>query len=122
MKYPKIEFRRIDPLQDYYSDRDGNLYSVAKMVDDTKGLKPFDAPIATMDLSGKIWDGSTLLELAFHCKKVSKADLRVPIIIGWDGSIVDGRHRLIKAIIQGRRTIQAVRMTWKPEPCKREQE
>lgn len=118
-KPPKLEFRNIEPLQDYFHDCDGNLYSVAKLVDDTKHLKPFDAPLASLDLSGRIWDGCDVNDLAFHCHKVFKADLRKPIIIAWDGTIADGRHRIIRAIIDGKRTIKAVRMTWKPEPCKR---
>jgi hypothetical protein len=118
MKPPKVEFRRIDALQDYYSDRDGNQYSVAKLVDDTKHLKPFDAPLASLDLSNRIWEGCDMFDLAFHCLKVKKADLNKPIIIGWDGCIADGRHRVIKALIEGKRTIKAVRMTWKPTPCK----
>jgi len=117
-KPPKLEHRRIDALQDYYSDVSGNLYSVAKLVDDTKHLKPFDAPLASLNLSDQIWSGCDMFDLAFHCKKVNKADLTKPIIIAWDGVIADGRHRVIKAIIQGKRTIKAVRMTWKPEPCK----
>jgi hypothetical protein len=119
MKYPKIEFRRIDALQDYYSDTNGDLYSVAKLVDDTKDLKSFDAPICTLNLSSEIWSGYNILDIAFHCKRVNKADLSKPIIIAWDGCIADGRHRVIKSIMQGKRTIKAVRMTWKPEPCKR---
>lgn len=119
-KPPKLEFRRIEALQDYYKDKDGNLYSVAKLIDDTKHLKPFDAPLATLDLSYRIWDGLDMFDLAFHVKKVNKADLTKPIIIAWDGLIADGRHRVIKAIITGERTIKAVRMTWKPDPCRKE--
>lgn len=119
-KPPKIRFGRIEPLQDYYKDGDGNLYSVAKLIDDTKHLKPFDAPVAGLDISGRIWSGCDMFDLAWHCNKVNKADLTKPIIIAWDGAIADGRHRIIKAIIQGKRTIKAVRMTWKPEPCSRE--
>lgn len=118
-KPPKISFGRIEPLQDYYRDGGGNLYSVAKLIDDTKSLKSFDAPLASLDLSGNIWNGCDMFDLAWHCNKVNKADLKKPIIIAWDGAIADGRHRVIKAIIEGKRTIKAVRMTWKPEPCRK---
>jgi len=57
--------------------------------------------------------------VAWHCKKVNAADLSKPIIIGWDGCIANGRHRVIKAVMLGKRTVKAVRMTWKPEPCKK---
>lgn len=116
-KPPKITFRDIDPLQDYY--RKGNeLYSVARLVDETKNLKPFAAPIAALNLSDVIWSDKTIFGIAFEVYKVMEADLSYPIILDWDGEIADGRHRLIKAIAEGKRTIQAVRMTWKIEPDK----
>lgn len=115
MKPPKITFRRTDPLQDYYNDG-SNLYSVARLVDDTSHLEPFDVPIAALNLSDVIWDDCNIYELAFHCKRVMEADLKKPIILDWNGAIADGRHRVIKAIIEGRRTIKAVRITWRVEP------
>jgi hypothetical protein len=119
MKPPKISFRNADPLQDYYSDRNGDLYSVAKLIDDAKELKPFDLPIAGIGLSAVIWNDCNIYDLAFHCKKVNDADLKKPIILDWNGEIADGRHRLIKAIMQGKRTIKAVRITWAITPCRK---
>lgn len=115
---PVITFRPNDPLQDFYEDREGNRYSVARLIDDTKKLKPFKCPVAALSLAGKIWDGKDIAYLAFHVKKVNEADLSKPIILAWDGEIADGRHRLIKALTKGHRYIKAVRMTWKIEPCR----
>jgi hypothetical protein len=119
MKPPKIKFRDAEPLQDYYSDRNGDLYSVARLVDEAKNLKPFDVPLASLNLSAVIWDDQNILGLAFHCKKVIDADLSKPIILDWNGAIADGRHRVIKALIKGKRTIKAVRITWAVEPCRK---
>lgn len=115
--YPVIKFRDIEPLQDFYDDGEGNRWNVARLIDDTKHLKPFDAPLACIDLSTRPWSNCDIFDLAFHCKKVMDADLSKPIIIAWDGSIADGRHRLIKALALGKKTIKAVRMTWRPVPC-----
>ena len=120
VKPPKIGFRDIDPLQDYYSDEQGDQYSVARLIDEAKNLKPFDVPIASLDLSGIIWNGLTIYQIAFHCHKVKKSDLSRPIILDWNGAIADGRHRIIKAIIEGKRTIKAVRITWTIIPDKKE--
>ena len=117
-KPPKIEFRSIDPLQDYYKDEKGDYYSVARLVDEAKDLKPFDVPIAAIDLSGIIWNGLSIYQIAFHCLKVKKADLSKPIILDWNGAVADGRHRIIKSIIEGRSTIKAVRITWSMTPDK----
>lgn len=115
---PKIKFRNIDPFQDYYDDGRGNHYSVAKLVDESRYLTPFDMPIAGMQLDQIIWDDCNIIALAFHCKRVNKADLTKPIILDWNGEIADGRHRLIKAIMLGKETIKAVRITWNITPCR----
>lgn len=120
MSYPILKFRDIDPLQDYYRDPEGNLYSVAKLVDDTKHLKPFNVPIAALCLSSPIWDDCNMFAMAFHIKRVMEADLTKPIILDWNGNIADGRHRILKCIAEGKPTIKAVRMTWKAEPDRRE--
>lgn len=117
-KPPVIKFADAEPLQDYFVDPDGNMYSVAKLIDDTKHLVPFDLPIAGICLSDKIWENEDIFGLAFHCKKVMEADLSKPIILDWRGGIADGRHRVIKALIEGRRTIKAVRITWRVTPCR----
>lgn len=116
MNAPKVKFRSIDPLQDSYNDGEGNLYSVARLVDDAKDLPVFDVPLAALDLSGKIWDGCNMYSLAFHVHKCMKADLDAPILLDWDGAIADGRHRVLAAIARGKTTIKARRMQWKPTP------
>src|SRR5574337_2225732 len=113
---PKVSMRKHDPLQDYYCDRDGNRYSVARLVDDAKDLPVFDVPLAALDLSSRIWDDCNMFALAAHVKQCVDADLRYPILLSWEGGVADGRHRIIKAIMDGKRTIKAQRMTWKPEP------
>ncbi|KAF1706270.1 hypothetical protein [Pseudoxanthomonas sacheonensis] len=116
MNAPKLKFRAADPLQDAYIDNEGNYYSVARLVDDSKDLPVFDVPLAALNLTSKIWDDQNIFGLAFHVKKCIDADLRFPILLDWNGAIADGRHRIIRAIIDGKRTIKARRMTWKPEP------
>ena len=116
-KPPRIKLADIEPLQDQFQDGSGAYWSVARLIDDTKNLEPFDCPLAALDLSGEIWKGCNMADLALHCKKVFKADLSKPIIIAWDGSVADGRHRILKAIIKSKTTIKAVRMHWKPRPC-----
>lgn len=120
-KPPKIKFRSNDPLQDYYSDGEGNLYSVARLADDAKDLPVFDCPLAALDLSGEIWQGSDMFGLANHVRRVKDADLSKPILLDWAGRIADGRHRVIKALVDGKRTIKARRMYWKPDPCRTDQ-
>jgi hypothetical protein len=60
----------------------------------------------------------TLRELVGHMKAVEAADLERPIILDEDGCLMDGRHRLMKAILLGHRTIKAVRFDENPSPCR----
>lgn len=118
---PKVAFREAEPLQDYYCDGAGGWYSVAKLLDDTKHLPVFDLPLAGLDLTPQIWRDADMLKLACHVKRCMDANLDCPILLDWSGAIADGRHRVLKAIAMGKRTIKARRMTWKPDPCRREE-
>ena len=68
-KPPIITLTVDDPLQDSFDDGEGNRWNIARLVDDTKHLKAFDAPLAAMDLSNVIWRDSDVRMLAYHCKK-----------------------------------------------------
>ncbi len=116
---PRVVFQDAEPLQDYYRDGDGNLYSVARLLDGAQDLPVFDCPLAALGLSCPIWENDCMIALSHHVRRVMDADLDVPILLDWYGGIADGRHRVIKAIVEGRRTIKARRMTWKPDPCRR---
>lgn len=115
-KIPALDSRDGDPLQDYYNNGRGQWFSVARLIDAAKGLTPFDLPIAGIDLDYYCWKDANMAELAHHVGRVMDADLSKPIILDWNGSVADGRHRIIKAIVQGRRTIKAVRLQHKLTP------
>jgi len=54
--------------------------------------------------------------LVAHIELVDAADLVYPIILAADGCVMDGRHRVVKALLQGRSTIDAVQFTEDPTP------
>jgi hypothetical protein len=51
-----------------------------------------------------------------HIRLIETADLRFPIILSSEGRVMDGMHRVVKALLAGRATIDAVRFTVDPEP------
>lgn len=65
-----------------------------------------------------VYKNLTLREITGHIKSVLDADLSFPIIFDEDGELMDGRHRLMKAIIEERESIIAVRFDCNPTPCK----
>jgi hypothetical protein len=51
-----------------------------------------------------------------HIRLIETADLRFPINLSSDGRVMDGMHRVVKALLDGWVTIDAVRFTVDPEP------
>ncbi len=51
-----------------------------------------------------------------HMKLVDACDLTYPILLCADGRIMDGMHRVLKALAAGNATIEARRFTTTPEP------
>lgn len=51
-----------------------------------------------------------------HIKSVLNADLEFPIILDDEGYVMDGRHRIAKAILEGKETIKFVRFKETPSP------
>ncbi|MEF3309978.1 GNAT family N-acetyltransferase [Paenibacillus sp. GYB004] len=50
----------------------------------------------------------TIRNVAKHCKRIVEADMSYPIIVTADGLLVDGGHRLAKALLNGQTEIDAV--------------
>lgn len=65
------------------------------------------------------YDTMDLRQLVGHMKSVIKADLKYPIILDEDGELLDGRHRLMKALLEGKETIKAVRFVENPTHVRR---
>lgn len=58
----------------------------------------------------------SLRDVAAHTRRIMAADLSYPIIFSADGRLMDGGHRIARAWIEGRTTIDAVRFAVDPEP------
>ncbi len=51
-----------------------------------------------------------------HFRLVGQVELEFPIILCADGRLMDGMHRVAKALLEGRQTIDAVRLLKTPDP------
>ena len=58
----------------------------------------------------------TCRRVALHAKLMNAADLDHPIILSRDGWVMDGMHRVCKALVEGRVTTRAVRFDEDPAP------
>lgn len=53
--------------------------------------------------------------LADHMVLVQQADLAYPILLCADGRLMDGMHRLVKALLEKRTHVEAIRFSVTPE-------
>ena len=58
----------------------------------------------------------TCRQVAEHARLINEADLGYPIILSSDGRIMDGMHRVLKALTHGESHIHAVKFLTDPAP------
>ena len=58
----------------------------------------------------------TVRTIVEHVRLIEDADLSHPVILAADGRVMDGMHRIARALLEGRTTIKAVRFTEQPPP------
>jgi hypothetical protein len=92
-------------------------WRVSRLFELTKGLPVMDIPLDHLYIYNK-YENLSLREMVMHIKAVNNADLSYPIILDEDGETMDGRHRIMKAILEGHKTIKAVRFEENPPPCR----
>lgn len=108
-----------DGFKDQNCKYDGSIWSVIKLIECSKDLEVFDYCLNTANMSHCPDFGPSTLHFAAHYNKIKNADLKYPIILHPEGSILDGRHRVIKALAEGKNKIKAVRFNFDnlPYPC-----
>jgi len=94
----------------------GNHWSVARLIELSKELEVYEVPLKFLELDRSY--SYRPREFVTHMHAVMNANLDYPIILDEDGVVMDGRHRILKALFLGRQTIMAVRFDKNPSPCK----
>ena len=94
-----------------------NEWYVARLVTLTKDFEVMEIPLKHMNVY-YTYEKLTLREMVTHLNAVMDADLSYPIILDEDGEVMDGRHRIMKAMMSEQETIKAVRFGSNPEPCR----
>ena len=91
-------------------------WSVPRLFELARELPVMDVPLNHLNLY-YIYEKLTLRDMVMHMKAVNAADLNNPIILDENGELMDGWHRIMKAILTGAETIKAVRFDENPSPC-----
>lgn len=102
--------------QDQFCSIGRHSWSVARLFELSRKLLVMEVPLNHLN----VWysyEKLTLRELVMHMQAVNAADLSLPIILDEDGELMDGRHRLMKAMLTSQATIKVVRFDENPAPC-----
>ena len=111
------------PSQTHSTERDGKRYIwyTERLWKLAKDLPEYDVDVESFaELDRDCWFGEgrtpTIREVAEHCRRINHADPEIPVIVNDNGRLMDGGHRLARALIEGRRRVKAVRFEEMPEP------
>ena len=61
-------------------------------------------------------DKPTCRAIVGHMRLIKETDINYPIILSSDGRLMDGMHRVAKALLEGQKTIEVVHFSQDPEP------
>lgn len=104
------------------SERGLLAWDVRGLIEQTVGLAPFDQSLDQIhELDETFWfenegDQPTCRKIAEHARIIAETDLSYPIILDPEGRVMDGMHRVCRALVEGRSSVTAVRLKSLPEP------
>jgi len=97
-------------------------WNVRRLVERSHSFPRERVPLSSIrELDEPYWAGKqstrmTCREVVNHARLMMDCDLAFPIILSSDGRVMDGMHRVCKALLEGLRDIEAVRFIEDPEP------
>jgi hypothetical protein len=103
-------------------ERGFDAWDVDRLIALSTDLPVRDVPVEEIrELDVDYWfDGSlevaTVRNVVEHVRLMQMVDTSYPIILGADGRVMDGMHRVARAVLEGRRTLPAVRFVVQPDP------
>ena len=101
-----------------FIDKQGQVYKEESLIKAAKDLPITKYRIDAEALSEESlnWQLKNFRDYLAHYKRVTEADLSQPIILRSDGYIMDGWHRIIKALYKGLKSLPAKKFIINPEP------
>jgi hypothetical protein len=102
------------------SSRGLQAWDVDRLIELSRMLPRKQVSIELLGELDRPWAGDgeaqTWREMLAHIRLIQEADLSYPIILAANGEVMDGRHRLARAALEGRSTIDAVQFDTDPSP------
>ena len=97
-------------------------WDVDRLVELTKNYNRQWVKIETIqEIDQTYWFGDkhdkpTCRAIVGHMRLIKETDINYPIILSSDGRLMDGMHRVAKALLEGQKTIEVVQFSQDPEP------
>ena len=104
------------------TDRGFDAWDVHHLIQLSAGLPELQIGLGEIhELDTAYWFGAdgvpaTVRVLVRHMELIQQVDLRYPVILGAEGQLMDGMHRVARALLEGRANVSAVRFSVQPEP------
>ena len=104
------------------SDRGLIAWDVDRLIELSRGFPRVQVPLESIsELDQVYWfdddqEKPTCRKVLQHAQLIEEANFEHPIILASDGRVMDGMHRVAKAVQQGLKTIEAVRFEIDPRP------
>jgi hypothetical protein len=112
--YPIVDIKGVAVHENTFTSGK-KVWFVANLIDRSKDLVPFDLPLVAVYTGSEVWDPvSSAFGLAKQMRRVLDVDVSHPVILDHEGFIMDGWHRVARALIDGKSTIKAVRFSETP--------
>lgn len=99
-----------------------DAWDVDRLIFLSRDLPAFAIPLSSLrEVDTAYWANDGLGELTVrrivdHMRLVLDVDPNFPIILGVDDRVMDGMHRVARALLEGAEVIRAVRFKEQPEP------
>lgn len=108
----------------YHSRRTGNgvyTWDIHRLVELSRDLPVIKVSLGRIrEIDENYWfQGDTVptcREIVLHARLIGETDDAHPIILCGEGRVMDGMHRVCRALMLGRDTIRAVRFEKTPDP------
>jgi hypothetical protein len=115
-KYKPVKLKTWANITTQISQNGTQRFLITNLHAKAKDLPVKIMPLECLNVYNLKIGNSELKNFAMHMKAVMDADLKYPIILDDEGFVMDGRHRIAKALFEGKTYIKFVRFEETPEP------
>jgi hypothetical protein len=99
-----------------------DAWDVDRLIELSNALPVKEVDLASVDEVDSVYwfddqlQRPTVRRVVDHARMIEEVDLSYPVILGFDGRVMDGMHRIAKALLHGQATIRVVQFEAPLEP------